>query len=92
MAILSPDEISQKLAEIPQWKVQDRALFRVFSFPDFIAAIRFVNRVADAAEEAGHHPDIDIRYNKVALTLLTHDAGGITTKDFKLAASISRFG
>ncbi|MBC8138839.1 MAG: 4a-hydroxytetrahydrobiopterin dehydratase, partial [Fibrella sp.] len=58
---------------------------RTFSFADFVAAMRFVNSVADAAEEANHHPDIDIRYDKVTLGLVTHDAGGITKNDFALA-------
>ena len=53
---------------------------------DFRAALGFVNRVGDLAEEAGHHPDIDIRYNRVRLALVTHDAGGLTSKDFDLAA------
>jgi 4a-hydroxytetrahydrobiopterin dehydratase len=91
LAALSPDQVTRQLSEIPQWKVQDDALFRVFSFPDFVAAMLFVNQVAKAAESAGHHPDIDIRYNKVTLALSTHDAGGITDKDFQLAASIDQF-
>lgn len=89
MAALSADQVTQRLSEIPEWRVQDGALSRVFSFPDFIAAMLFVNRIAEAAELAGHHPDIDIRYNKVTLALSTHDAGGITGKDFQLAAEIS---
>jgi 4a-hydroxytetrahydrobiopterin dehydratase len=60
---------------------------RTFQFQDFVAALRFVNRVADLAERAGHHPDIDIRYNRVRLGLTTHDAGGLTGKDFELAAA-----
>ena len=57
------------------------------SFP---AAIAFVNQVANLAEEAGHHPDIDIRYNRVRLALVSHDAGGLTTKDFAVAAGADR--
>ncbi len=57
-------------------------------FPDFAAALAFVNRVGTAAEQAGHHPDIDIRYNRVRLALVSHDAGGLTEKDFALAATI----
>lgn len=61
-------------------------LVRTFTFSDFLAAIRFVNAVAEVAEAADHHPDIDIRYNKVTLALTTHDSGGLTEKDFALAA------
>jgi len=62
-------------------------LVRTFTFQDFVGALRFVNRVADLAEAASHHPDIDIRYNRVRLALTTHDAGGLTGKDFELAAA-----
>ena len=62
-----------------------RRLSRTFQFKDFPAAIKFVNAVAELAEKAWHHPDIDIRWNKVTLTLTTHDAGGLTEKDFVLA-------
>ncbi len=58
---------------------------RTFTFADFRTAMAFVNRVADAAEAADHHPDIDIRYSKVTLALVTHDAGGLTARDTKLA-------
>jgi len=62
-----------------------RELVRDFAFADFVTAMQFVNRLAQAAESAGHHPDIDIRYNKVRIALVTHDAGGITQKDVDLA-------
>ena len=61
---------------------------RLFQFKDFPAAIQFVNRLADLAEKAFHHPDIDIRWNKVSLFLTTHDSGGLTRKDFDLAGKI----
>ena len=60
---------------------------RIFIFKDFRASLAFVNQVGELAEKAGHHPDIDLRYNKVRLALVTHDAGGITAKDFDLARS-----
>ena len=63
-------------------------LTRTFEHKDFVAALSFVNRVGGLAEKAGHHPDIDIRYNKVRLGLVTHDAGGLTSKDFDLAAAV----
>ena len=59
-----------------------KTIARIYQFTDFPAAIKFVNAVARHAEQAGHHPDIDIRWNKVALALTTHDAGGLTDKDF----------
>jgi 4a-hydroxytetrahydrobiopterin dehydratase len=90
MASLSAAEITQALTELPGWSLQNGELRRTFEFADFLAAIRFVNAIAALAEEAGHHPDIDIRYNKVALALVTHDAGGITAKDVSLAAQIGK--
>ncbi len=79
------DEIKRKLAFLPRWSVRSGRLVREFTFADFIAAMAFVNRIATLAETAGHHPDIDIRYNRVLLGLETHDANGITEKDFLLA-------
>jgi 4a-hydroxytetrahydrobiopterin dehydratase len=90
MPTLSPVEVTQKLAEIPDWRLENGALARGFSFTDFREAMSFVNSVAAVAEHAGHHPDIDIRYNKVILALSSHDAGGITERDFSLAREIGR--
>jgi 4a-hydroxytetrahydrobiopterin dehydratase len=78
-------EIEAALAGVPEWRLAGDAIVRVFQFKDFPAAVGFVNRVAGLAEAAWHHPDIDIRWNKVALTLSTHDQGGLTEKDFTLA-------
>jgi 4a-hydroxytetrahydrobiopterin dehydratase len=89
MAALSPDQITAKLPSVPGWSLEQGELVRQFQFPDFLGSIAFVNSVAKLAEAAGHHPDIDIRYNKVRLALTSHDAGGITTKDFELAAKAS---
>jgi 4a-hydroxytetrahydrobiopterin dehydratase len=88
MAALSSAEIASHLSSLPAWQVENGELTRTFQFEDFRAALRFVNRVGELAEEAGHHPDIDIRYNKVRLGLVTHDAGGLTAKDFDLATHI----
>jgi 4a-hydroxytetrahydrobiopterin dehydratase len=88
MAVLSPPQITQSLTLIPDWHLEDGALVRRFTFADFREAMSFVNSVAALAERAGHHPDIDIRYNKVKLALASHDAGGITEKDFSLATEI----
>jgi 4a-hydroxytetrahydrobiopterin dehydratase len=85
MKRLSTRELKPCLAAVPAWTRVRRSIQRTFEFPDFPAAIKFVNAVARAAERAGHHPDIDIRWNRVSLTLTTHDAGGLTAKDFELA-------
>jgi len=90
MAMLSPTEIAFRLNAVPAWRADTGELVRSFQFEDFRAAMAFVNRVADRAEEAGHHPDIDIRYNRVRLALISHDAGGLTTKDFDLAAAVDK--
>lgn len=82
--------LRQALVALPDWTRRGRAIRRTFEFPDFKAAIRFVNGVARLAEKAWHHPDIDIRWNRVTLTLTTHDAGGLTVKDAEVAASIDR--
>lgn len=90
MAALSANEITTRLGAIPDWRLEHGALTRGFSFSDFREAISFVNSVAAVAERAGHHPDIDIRYNKVTLALSSHDAGGITERDFSLADEIGK--
>jgi 4a-hydroxytetrahydrobiopterin dehydratase len=82
---LDEAKIILALALIPNWKLQDAAIARTYEFKDFPAAVKFVETVAALAEQAWHHPDIDIRWNKVTLTLTTHDAGGLTEKDFALA-------
>jgi 4a-hydroxytetrahydrobiopterin dehydratase len=85
MSPYSPEEAALRLSALPGWLIEDGQLTRTFSFKDFLAALAFVNRVGERAEEAGHHPDIDIRYNRVRLSLVTHDEGGLTGKDFDLA-------
>lgn len=82
---MTPPEIDAALKSVPEWSLVGEAIQRTYQFPDFLSSMRFVNAVADAAERAQHHPDLIIRYNKVTLTLATHDAGGITGKDFALA-------
>ena len=85
MQKLNAGQIKSALATTPEWKRKDGAITRTFPFRDFPAAIKFVAAVAELAEQAWHHPDIDIRWNKVTLKLTTHDAGGLTKKDFVLA-------
>ena len=88
MSVLPSEVIAKKLTRIPGWHLKSSTICRSFTFADFGAAMKFVNTVATLAEQAGHHPDIDIRYNKVELSLASHDAGGITDKDFDLAGAI----
>jgi 4a-hydroxytetrahydrobiopterin dehydratase len=90
MPPLSEHDIKSKLVTVPDWQIESGELVRTFLFKDFRASLAFVNKVGDAAEQAGHHPDIDIRYNKVRLALVTHDAGGISQKDFDLAAAADK--
>lgn len=87
MSPLSESEISTHLASVPSWRVEKGELVRTYTFRDFRGSLAFVNKVGDLAEQAGHHPDIDIRYNKVRLALVTHDNGGLTDKDFQLASA-----
>ncbi|HTJ00627.1 MAG TPA: 4a-hydroxytetrahydrobiopterin dehydratase [Dongiaceae bacterium] len=90
MIKLNATQIRTALKSVPDWRKKDATITREYQFQDFPAAIRFVNRVARLAEEAWHHPDIDIRWNRVTLTLTTHDAGGLTRKDFTLAKKFDR--
>ena len=90
MARLTSKQIKEALPAVPKWKKRGSEITRTFEFKDFPAAIKFVNAVARLAEKAWHHPDIDIRWNKVTLTLSTHDEGGLTQKDFDLAARFDR--
>ena len=86
MPKLSPDEVEESLKAVPEWALVGEAIQRTFQLKDFMQAMKFVGQIAEAAETANHHPDILIRYSRVTLTLQTHDAGGITDKDFGLAA------
>jgi 4a-hydroxytetrahydrobiopterin dehydratase len=86
---LSEQEIQDLLRKYPEWAVENGMLVHFWTFNDFVQAIAFVNRVARLAEQAGHHPDIDIRYNRVKLALVSHDAGGITARDAQMAAKLS---
>lgn len=89
MERMNEADVKQSLKSVPEWSGNGGStgsIQRTFQFKDFVESIRFVNAVAAAAEAAQHHPDILIRWNKVTLTLSTHDAGGITPLDFALAA------
>jgi 4a-hydroxytetrahydrobiopterin dehydratase len=90
MAKLTAPQIKAACATVPLWHKRGATLTRTFAFKDFPGAIKFVNKVAKLAEKAGHHPDIDIRWNMVTLALTTHDQGGLTEKDFALAIKFDR--
>ena len=87
---LDEAKIQPALASVPDWQLSGVTIARTFQFKDFHAAVKFVEAVAGLAEQAWHHPDIDIRWNKVTLTLSTHDAGGLTEKDFALARQFDK--
>jgi 4a-hydroxytetrahydrobiopterin dehydratase len=87
MQKLSDQDIRKRLAAAPEWTHGQSSIERTYQFKDFLAAMRFVNAVAAHAERVQHHPDMLIRWNKVTLTLSTHDAGGLTAKDFDSAAT-----
>ena len=90
MSTLPPDQIATRIGDGP-WRLEDGALVRDLELKDFAAAIALVNRVADAAEEQNHHPDVLIHgWNKVRLTLSTHSQGGVTDADFQLAGRVDR--
>lgn len=85
---LSSAEIASRMTKLPGWAVaKESRLTREFSFPDFAAALAFVNRVGQLAEERNHHPDVYLTWGKVRLEIWTHSAGGITEADFGLAAA-----
>jgi 4a-hydroxytetrahydrobiopterin dehydratase len=88
MALLSDDDIQERLEQVPEWGREDDSIKREFKFDDFQGSVDFVNRITPPAEEMNHHPDIAISWNKVELTLSTHSQGGLTEDDFELASRI----
>jgi 4a-hydroxytetrahydrobiopterin dehydratase len=88
MSRLDDTAVEEGLQRLPGWERRGNQILKTFVRKDFANAITFVNEVADAAEAAGHHPDIDIRWNKVTLALSSHAEGGLTDSDFQLAARI----
>ena len=88
MPKLNPDEITAKLRTLPDWEQKGDTIAKQYTFKEFMDGIRFINRVAEIAERMDHHPDITVNYRRVTFTLSTHDQGGITEKDFKLADAI----
>ncbi|MDF5735632.1 MAG: 4a-hydroxytetrahydrobiopterin dehydratase [Nostoc sp.] len=88
--LLTEVEIQEQAKVLSGWTVEDSKLQITRTFKDFIQAIEFVNKLVEPAESAGHHPDIEISYNKVKITLTTHDTGGLTQADFDVAQVISQ--
>ena len=89
-ALLDDDAVRTALQYLPGWDRDGDSIVRTAQLPDFVTAVGVVDRVAEDAEAADHHPDIDIRYNKVTFRLSTHSEGGLTAKDTDLAATISQ--
>ena len=90
MAALSKPEIQEKLKKMRDWAHAGKAIHRKYMFKTFLTAIGFVNKIAEAAEKAGHHPDIAVNYSAVNISLSTHSEGGVTDKDFDLARQIDQ--
>ena len=90
MAVLTDQQVDAALPDLDGWERADGALRRSVKFPSFLAGIDAVRRVAEHSEAKDHHPDIDIRYNRVKLALVSHDAGGLTGKDFAIAAGADK--
>ncbi|NEP01845.1 MAG: 4a-hydroxytetrahydrobiopterin dehydratase [Symploca sp. SIO2E9] len=88
--LLSSTEIQERAKKLEGWSVEGKKLELTFKFPGFVEAIAFVNQMVEPAEAIQHHPDLAISYNKVTVSLTTHDAGGLTAKDFDLAQTISK--
>ena len=91
MATLADEEIRAALADLPGWELGDGQISREFRLDSFAGAIAFVVRLSYAAEAANHHPNLDIRYSRVGVTLSTHSEGGVTAKDLDLARTIEGF-
>lgn len=90
MSRLNEQEIGIRLRSLPNWTMNAQVIFRTFGFRGFLQSIDFVNQVAKIAEKNNHHPEIEIHWNKVTLALTTHDEGGLTEKDFKLAQQFEK--
>lgn len=90
--VLNAPEILSALQSLSGWKPNGDAIERAYEFSNFVQAMAFVNRVAEAAEAVNHHPDIVINYNKVKLSLTSHDSGGVTQRDIRMAGKINELG
>jgi 4a-hydroxytetrahydrobiopterin dehydratase len=90
MAAMSKEEIRKTLKSMPEWSLAGNAIHKKFAFKSFMPAIAFVNKIAEAAEQANHHPDITINYSQVGISLSTHSEAGVTQRDFQLAEAIDK--
>ncbi len=90
MALLSDAEIESRLADLEGWQRRGDAIERQFDLRDFTGSVEFVNRIARPAEEMNHHPDLEISWSKVTVSLSTHSQGGLTGNDFELAERIDK--
>jgi 4a-hydroxytetrahydrobiopterin dehydratase len=90
--LLSPGEVQERLEPLQGWELEGDRIKKLFRFPAFMDGIAFINRVADLAEAADHHPDVTINYTRITLALITHASHGLTHKDFDLAAQIEGLG
>ena len=90
MAKLDPQQVSDQLQPLAGWEYADNAIRKLYRFKEFMAGIRFIDRIAELAEAADHHPDIHLNYTRVTFICSTHDQGGVTEKDFALAVQIER--
>lgn len=87
--LLTVEEINQRASKLSDWELEENKLKCIRIFKDFVEAIDFVKKLVDPAETLQHHPDLEVSYNKVTVILTTHDAGGLTEKDFSMAKTIS---
>jgi 4a-hydroxytetrahydrobiopterin dehydratase len=91
MAVLTDEQIAERLKELPEWRAEGDAIVRQFTFDGgFMGSVGYVNRLAAAAEVADHHPDVEISWNKVTVRFSTHSQGGVTDKDLEMAAEADR--
>jgi 4a-hydroxytetrahydrobiopterin dehydratase len=88
MALLGDAEIEARLTRLPGWKREGEAISRVFECGDFVGSVRFVDSLVEPAEGMGHHPDLEISWNEVTVTISTHSEGGLTAADFELAGKV----
>jgi 4a-hydroxytetrahydrobiopterin dehydratase len=86
--VLGPDDLAKRLRALSGWKLEAGKLVKSYTFPDFVAAVEFVDRLTVVAEAQNHHPDLFVGWGKVAVQLSSHDVGGITARDFRLAAAL----
>jgi 4a-hydroxytetrahydrobiopterin dehydratase len=88
MELLSDGEIESHLAELEGWERDGQAIVKTFELADFVGSVEFIDKVVEPAEEMGHHPDLNVSWNKVGVSISTHSAGGLTASDFELAKRI----